>query len=482
MYVEGTEQIYECGGDDIILDTTFTWEGIITYQTTSLDIELRLMDTDSWPGENDIADISAYVGGGPDDTNTFPRGAVFKRTYDLVMNDWYPVDDDNDYLQCEYDPQSMLYWYVTSGNFDGSTTTDENDATVWFDIAVENRPPIPPTTPYGPDKGEVYIDYEYSTQSMDPDGDLIQYGWDWDGDYVIDELTSFYEGWETVQVTHSWGDTGVYYVHVVAIDVHGMIGGWSNPLVVEINGPGGISGFKVEEWSLGHVYTLYMDHEDTQNLLWTIENAQDVITAVAGLIVVIAAACGVPLDITVATGIAIAIVQVGVAVIRMLDQGMGVYFRAYTIEVSGVIIFCVAYIWSQTLGGGGGEDNHAPEMPIEPYGPVNGRAGKEYTYSSTTTDIDTDNMFYVFDWGDGTYNFSEWHESGETVSMSHRWSERGSYSIRVKAVDNFGAESEWSDPLSITMPKSSFSHSSLLLRLFERFPHLFPVLRFLLCS
>ncbi|MCD6108537.1 MAG: hypothetical protein J7J89_03585, partial [Thermoplasmata archaeon] len=59
------------------------------------------------------------------------------------------------------------------------------------------------------------------------------------------------------------------------------------------------------------------------------------------------------------------------------------------------------------------------------------------------------------DWGDGTN--SGWlgpYNSGETVEASHSWSEKGEYSIKVKAKDINGLESEWSDPLVISMPLS----------------------------
>lgn len=483
MYVNGEEKTQECVGDDIILDTTFTWEGIITDETTHLNIDMRLLDRDDWPGANDIADISAYPGGGVDDSNEFPRGAILLRTYDLITNEWDPIDENNDFLLYEYDPQSGFNWYVTSGNFDGSTTWDENDATIWFNISVGNRPPISPTQPVGPQVGKVDIAYNFSTQSIDPDGEDIQFGWDWDGDYQIDELTGYYGSWETVTISHTWTEAGIYYVRVVAIDINGMIGEWSESLAVEINGPGGISGFKAEKWSLGHVYTAYLNHEDTQNLIYQIENAQNVIDAVAALIIAIAAACGYPLDLTIATAIAIAIIRVDCAIIGWLDQGMGVYFRAYTIDVSGIPISCFAYIWSQTMQGTWVENNTVPEKPVKPTGLAKGRIHKDYTYSSSTTDIDDDRVFYIFDWGDGNFGFTDWYNSGETASLSHNWSEKGSYNIRVKSIDDHNGESNWSDSLPITIPRNVNSNSLFLKfieRLFQRFPNAFPILRYLI--
>ena len=46
-------------------------------------------------------------------------------------------------------------------------------------------------------------------------------------------------------------------------------------------------------------------------------------------------------------------------------------------------------------------------------------------------------------------------ESGETISASHTWTEKGDYEIRVKAKDDHGVMGEWSEPLPISMPKSS---------------------------
>ncbi|PNX47070.1 MAG: hypothetical protein BV456_11470, partial [Thermoplasmata archaeon M8B2D] len=70
-------------------------------------------------------------------------------------------------------------------------------------------------------------------------------------------------------------------------------------------------------------------------------------------------------------------------------------------------------------------------------------------------DPQNDEIFYFFDWGDGTD--SGWvgpFDSGVTVEASHKWTEKGSYSIIVKAKDTEGHESEWSEPLSVSMPKT----------------------------
>jgi len=95
----------------------------------------------------------------------------------------------------------------------------------------------------------------------------------------------------------------------------------------------------------------------------------------------------------------------------------------------------------------------APEKPTLT-GPSEGKTGVEYTFNVSTNDLDGDDVFYLFDWY--TEVDSEWQgpvSSGATYSATHVFSNNGSYSIKVKAKDSYGAESDWSDPLVITMPK-----------------------------
>ncbi len=100
------------------------------------------------------------------------------------------------------------------------------------------------------------------------------------------------------------------------------------------------------------------------------------------------------------------------------------------------------------------EENLAPLKPIRPNGTINGRGGKEYIYMSNAIDPNDDEIYYLWDFGDGTD--VEWvgpFESGHQVSISHAWSDEGEYVVRLKAKDEQGFESEWSDALVVTMPK-----------------------------
>jgi hypothetical protein len=120
----------------------------------------------------------------------------------------------------------------------------------------------------------------------------------------------------------------------------------------------------------------------------------------------------------------------------------------------------------------------APLKPNQPSGQINGKIEQEYTYTTSTTDPDGDQVFYRWDWGDGSY--SDWlgpYDSGATIDTIHKWTIKGSFSIKVKAKDSNGHESSWSSPLPITMPYSYKPIPQFFDLLFQRFPNAFPLLR-----
>jgi hypothetical protein len=99
--------------------------------------------------------------------------------------------------------------------------------------------------------------------------------------------------------------------------------------------------------------------------------------------------------------------------------------------------------------------NRPPREPARPEGPRVSFTGRDSEYTAVTIDADDNDLYYLFDWGDGT--FSEWLgplPSGEPITVQHNWTERGSYEIRVKAMDTAQAESDWSEPLAVVVPKT----------------------------
>ena len=122
-----------------------------------------------------------------------------------------------------------------------------------------------------------------------------------------------------------------------------------------------------------------------------------------------------------------------------------------------------------------------PLTPGAPQGKTSGKIDEECIYAAVTTDPNGDEIYYMFDWGDGT--FSEWigpAVSGVSVETTHKWTKAGQYEIRVKAFDRYYHEgSEWSDPLVVSMPKNKPINAPFL-QFLENHSHMFPLLRHLL--
>ena len=84
--------------------------------------------------------------------------------------------------------------------------------------------------------------------------------------------------------------------------------------------------------------------------------------------------------------------------------------------------------------------------------------------------------------GDEDKTWTQYYDSGEIVSVSHIWTKKGNYQIKVKAIDTGGAESPWSDPLSVSMPKSKTVKvtTPLFLQILQKFMNRFLLLEKLL--
>ena len=100
-------------------------------------------------------------------------------------------------------------------------------------------------------------------------------------------------------------------------------------------------------------------------------------------------------------------------------------------------------------------------------GPASGKTGEEQEFIIAAIDAYEDDVSYIIDWGDtsGEETFGSF-TSGEEQTFSHIWTEKGDYTIKVKAQDILGAESDWSI-LEINMPKI-FTYNPIM-KLFLKF-------------
>jgi PKD repeat protein len=96
--------------------------------------------------------------------------------------------------------------------------------------------------------------------------------------------------------------------------------------------------------------------------------------------------------------------------------------------------------------------DNPPETPNIPSGETTGYHGTSYTYSTSFTDPEGDDLYYQFDWGNTIQ--SSWlgpSQSGEIISTSYIWETPGTYQIKAKAKDIYGMESNWSPACSVEM-------------------------------
>jgi hypothetical protein len=123
-------------------------------------------------------------------------------------------------------------------------------------------------------------------------------------------------------------------------------------------------------------------------------------------------------------------------------------------------------------------ENHRPEAPTIT-GPTSVKVGNGYTWSFNSTDPDGDNITYYIDWGD-VCGGAEWHgpyPPGLAIEMDHIYRAENILLINSMAVDEHGAESNMTY-FEVNISKS-VSLDGIVLRLFERFPTIFLVLRHL---
>ena len=123
-------------------------------------------------------------------------------------------------------------------------------------------------------------------------------------------------------------------------------------------------------------------------------------------------------------------------------------------------------------------DNY-PKPPYKPTinGPTRVKPLTEYNYTSSAVDPEGDQVYYLFKWG--PFTNSGWlgpYGSGEICEANNSWIIPGTYGVQVKAKDEGGLESEWSEPLSVAVPKNKLSSNLSFLQLLEKITQRFPIL------
>ncbi len=95
------------------------------------------------------------------------------------------------------------------------------------------------------------------------------------------------------------------------------------------------------------------------------------------------------------------------------------------------------------------------QPPIKPTieGPIKVKVGESHDYIISTTDPDGDDVRYHIDRGDGNYETTDYYPSGEEIVLNISFHKKGYVTIKVKANDIKGAESETAT-LRIQVPRT----------------------------
>jgi rhodanese-related sulfurtransferase len=143
---------------------------------------------------------------------------------------------------------------------------------------------------------------------------------------------------------------------------------------------------------------------------------------------------------------------------------------------NGVIYVMLGGIDAWAQAGYPTKANTPPNTPTIT-GDTKGKPGQEYPYTFAATDPDQDDVYYYVNWTDNTTNqlIGPYH-SGDEALLSHTWSEKGTYLVKVKARDKYGFESDYTT-LEVKMPYTYNPPWQFLESMFTRFLNLFPVLR-----
>jgi len=366
---------------------------------------------------------------------------------DAVHGLWYELDWVDLYEPPDFGTSLDLAFVITGGD-------------------TSNHPPNTPSQLSGPSSGNVGDTLIYTSSTTDPDGDNIMYGLDTNSDGIVDHWSSSYYPSGSLYTIHiTFYSTGTFHLRLKAKDIHGAESGFSSAKTVVISGansapntPSTPSGPSSGNTGVSYTYSTSTTDPDDDTVKYGWDWNGD----------------------------------------GTVDEWTGLYSSGTTVSTTHTWTTAGTYnVKVKAEDSNGAQSgfssakivviNSPPNKPTIT-GPSSGKAGNSYSYSTSTTDPNGDQVYYWFDWDDGTT--SGWkgpYNSGQTVSASHIWAAKGTYQIKVKAKDDpngdgdlsDGTESVWSDPLPIRMPKNK-AVNPLFLRFLEKHPRLFPIIRFLL--
>jgi len=406
-------------------------------------------------------------------STTDPDGDQVQYRFDWDANGAHEYSEWTNLVDSGTSVSKSHAWSTSGTYFVKTQVRDEYGATsewssgLTVTVTSPNQNPNIPSNPSGPTARELGQSGTYVTSATDPDGDQVQYRFDWDanGAHEYSEWTNLVDSGTSVSKSHAWSTSGTYFVKTQVRDEYGATSEWS-------------SGFAI-------VASEIPSKDLTINNPSPANGSTNVSISTASLSINIQDPDGDTFNYAIVT-----IPNIGSSSGSEANNGSkscsiaGLdYSTTYTWYVSCMNTGSVnwtnkSYRFTTESSGGNGDDNgdhpggrgglppaedddntsrqsNPPETPVKPSGPTFVEKGVEYIFMSSTYDINGEQIRYRFNWGDGNYsNWSDFMSSNTSVSMSHHWSAISNYSIRVMAQDENGSNSSWSPVLNVTVSQA----------------------------
>lgn len=208
------------------------------------DVSLTVMDNQGYISTKTTpVEVKDYWNPRPKITPESYNGANFTIPFSSAES-WDPDGEIVGYLW-DFDDNSSstqpnpVHTFETEGTYSVCLTVEDNDgnfAKAYSTIVISYQmPPVTPDGINGPTAAFSGTNSSFSVQTIDPEGDTIQYGWDWNGDNTVDEWTEYYPSGQECSITHHWKSLGTFSVQVKARDHNYGESNWSPPLTITVS-------------------------------------------------------------------------------------------------------------------------------------------------------------------------------------------------------------------------------------------------------
>lgn len=330
-------------------------------------------------------------------------------------------------------------------------------------VSGSNQPPNTPTEPAGPTTRNVGQSGSYSTMTTDPNGDQVQYRFDWNatGSHDMSVWSALVPSGQSVSMSHTWTKVGTYVVEAQARDSLSAMSNWSTGLSVIVSSTGNTppetptkpTGPATRNVGQSGSYSTSAIDPDGDQVQYRFDfNANGTHAYSAYTSLVPSGQTGSMPYIWNASGTYVVKAQAKDSIGQTSNWSNG-----FTVIVSTA--------------------NQPPNTPTVS-GPSQGKKGVTYEFTATTTDPNGDMIEYYFDFGDGTNSgWTPMVASGTAVHVNHSWNTKGTFTVKAKTRDTLLAESAYGS-VPITIPTSAtFTPAMTFLRfILERLQQLFPIL------